>query len=626
MAREVELVEEVEILSGNEAIARGAWEAGIKLASAYPGTPSTEILEELAKYDDVYSEWSPNEKVAMEVGIGASMAGARALVCMKHVGLNVAADPFFSAAYVGVEGGLVVVSADDPGMHSSQDEQDNRNFAKFARVPLLEPSDSAEAKDFLIAAFELSERFDTPVLFRTTTRTSHSKSTVTLGERKAPEPIVKLTRNFPKYTMLPANAVARHPIIEQRVRDLAEYAETCPFNRIEMGDPRVGIITSGAVYGYAREAFPEASYLKLGLTYPLPAKLIAEFRSKVEKLYVLEELDPFLEELIRLMGVQIDGGKELNSLLGEIDPGMIARGLSAAGVPGVNPDLLAVPRPGVAGLPSRPPTLCPGCSHRGIMTVLKKLRVFVSGDIGCYTLGALPPFNAVHASTCMGASISMAQGMSKVMDPLAEGVAPDLRNKPVAIIGDSTFFHSGVTSLMDVAYNGGNTLNIIVDNSTTAMTGGQQNPGTGKTLLGEPSATVDIPALCRALGIKRVTTVDPYDLAEVERVLREELAADEASVVIAKAPCILEYKIRRPIYRVDADLCIGCKRCLQAGCMALNLVVDAAGDNKVEINPDQCNGCGICSQLCKEDAITRPAPVSPGAAGPDRSSKGKEAR
>lgn len=625
MAREVELLEKVEILSGNEAIARGAWEAGVKLASAYPGTPSTEILEELAKYDDVYSEWSPNEKVAMEVGMGASMAGARALVCMKHVGLNVAADPFFSAAYVGVEGGLVVVSADDPGMHSSQDEQDNRNFAKFARVPLLEPSDSAEAKDFLIAAFELSERFDTPVLFRTTTRTSHSKSTVTLGERTAPAPIVKLTRNFPKYTMLPANAIARHPIIEQRVRDLAEYAETCPFNRIEMGDPRVGIITSGAVYGYAREAFPEASYLKLGLTYPLPAKLIAEFRSKVEKLYVLEELDPFLEELIRLMGIEIDGGKELNSLLGETDPGMIARGLSAAGVPGVNPDLLAAPRPGVADLPGRPPTLCPGCSHRGIMTVLKKLRVFVSGDIGCYTLGALPPFNAVHASTCMGASMSMAHGMSKVMDPLPEGVPLDLRNKPVGIIGDSTFFHSGVTSLMDVAYNGGNTLNIIVDNNTTAMTGGQQNPGTGKTLLGEPSATVDIPALCRALGIKRVTTIDPYDLAEVERVLREELAADEASVVIAKAPCILEYKIRRPIYQVEAELCIGCKRCLQAGCMALNLVVDAAGDNKVEINPDQCNGCGICSQLCKEDAIVRPAPASAGAAGPDTPSKGKEA-
>ncbi|MFH0916144.1 MAG: thiamine pyrophosphate-dependent enzyme, partial [bacterium] len=482
MTPQVETVEKIEMLSGNEAIARGAWEAGVKLAAAYPGTPSTEILEELAKYDDVYSEWSPNEKVAMEVGIGASMAGARALVCMKHVGLNVAADPFFSASYVGVEGGLVVVSADDPGMHSSQDEQDNRTFAKFARVPLLEPSDSAEAKDFVTAAFELSERFDTPVLFRTTTRTSHSKSIVELGERTATEPVVKLKRNFPKYTMLPANAVARHPIIEQRVRDLAEYAEACPFNRIEMGDPRVGIITSGSAYGYAREAFPEASYLKLGLVYPLPAKLIAEFRSKVERLFVVEELDPFLEENIRLMGIKIDGGKELNTLLGEIGPGMIARNLDAAGVPGVDPAMLVVPRPAATDLPARPPTLCPGCSHRGIFTVLKKLRVFVSGDIGCYTLGALPPFNSVHSSTCMGASISMAHGMSKVMDPPPEGVAPDLRNKPIGIIGDSTFFHSGVTSLMDVAYNGGNTLNIIVDNSTTAMTGGQQNPGTGKTL------------------------------------------------------------------------------------------------------------------------------------------------
>ena len=323
-------LERVVMLAGNEAIARGAWEAGVKLAAAYPGTPSTEILEELAKYEEVYCEWSPSEKVAMEVGIGASMAGARALVCMKHVGLNVAADPFFSAAYVGVEGGLVVVSADDPGMHSSQDEQDNRTFAKFTRTPLLEPSDSSEAREFLIAAFALSEQFDTPVLFRTTTRTSHSKSTVRLGERVTPEPIVKLNRNFAKYTMLPANAIARHPVIEQRVLDLAEYAETCPFNRVEMGDPRVGIITSGATYGYAREAFPEASYLKLGLTYPLPARLIADFRARVEKLYVIEELDPFLEELVRLMGIAVDGGKELNTLLGEIDPGMIARSLSAA--------------------------------------------------------------------------------------------------------------------------------------------------------------------------------------------------------------------------------------------------------------------------------------------------------
>ncbi len=624
-AEAVEAVK-AEILSGNEAIARGAWEAGVRLAAAYPGTPSTEILEELAKFEDVYCEWSPNEKVAMEVGIGASMAGARALVCMKHVGLNVAADPFFSASYVGVEGGLVVVSADDPGMHSSQDEQDNRNFAKFTRTPLLEPSDSGEAREFLIAAFELSERFDAPVLFRTTTRTSHSKSIVTLGERVATEPIVKLNRNYHKYTMMPANAIARHPLTEQRVRDLAEYAETCPFNRVEMGDPRVGIITSGTAYGYSREAFPEASYLKLGLTYPLPAKLIASFRAKVEKLYVVEELDPFLEENIRLMGIEIDGGKELNTLLGEIGPGMIARNLAAAGAPGVNEDLLADLRPGVEGLPARPPTFCPGCSHRGIFVVLKKLRVFVSGDIGCYTMGALEPFNSVHCSTCMGASISMAHGMSKVLEPPDEGAPLDFRQKPVGIIGDSTFFHSGVTSLMDVAYNGGNTLNIIVDNSTTAMTGGQQNPGTGKTLLGDPSATVDVPALCKALGINRVTTIDPYDLAEVERVLREELAADEASVVIAKAPCILEYKVRWPIYQVDAELCTGCKRCLQAGCMSLNLLVDAAGERKVEINPDQCDGCGICSQLCREDAIVRPEPTSGAAAVPEAPPKGKGAR
>ena len=623
MAVNVEIEEKteevaVEILSGNEAIARGAWEAGVRLAAAYPGTPSTEILEELAGYKEIYSEWSPNEKVAMEVGIGASMAGGRTLVCMKHVGLNVAADPFFSAAYIGLEAGLVVVSADDPGMHSSQDEQDNRNYAKFARVPLLEPSDSGEAKDFMVLAYELSERFDTPVLFRTTTRTSHSKSLVTFGERVESAPVVKLNRNWNKYVMMPANATARHPLIEQRVLDLADYAEDCPFNRIEMGDPKIGIITSGSAYGYTREALPGASYLKLGMTYPLPKKLIAKFRSMVEKLYIVEELDPFLEEAIRLMGIKIDGGKELNSLLGEISPQSVALSLDKAGVPGVNPELLVEVRPPAEGLPSRPPTLCPGCSHRGVFTVLKKLRVFVSGDIGCYTLGALEPFNSVHASTCMGASISMAHGMSKVQEPApaaAAGARPDYRNKVIGIIGDSTFYHSGITSLMDVAYNKGNTLNIIVDNSTTAMTGGQENPGTGKTLLGEPSQSVDLEALVRALGIKRVTTIeDPFDLELVERVLREELEVEEASVVITKFPCVLQFKIKRPIFQVNAELCIGCKRCLQAGCMALNLTVDASGDRKVEIDPSLCNGCGICAQLCKEDAISRPAPAEGGEA------------
>ncbi len=607
-------IQSTEILSGNEAIARGAWEAGAKLAAAYPGTPSTEILENLAKYDDVYCEWSPNEKVAMEVGAGAAFAGARTMVCMKHVGLNVAADPFFSVSYTGVEGALVVVSADDPGMHSSQDEQDNRNYAKFTRVPVLEPSDSAEAREFTIAAFELSERFDTPVLLRMTTRTSHSKSLVEVGERVPPKPVTEFRRDWTKYIMMPQNARVRHRVVEQRVLDLKEYAETCPLNRVEMGDTRVGIITCGATYAYAREAVPGASFLKIGMPYPLPTKLIADFRSKVDKLYVVEESDPFMEEAIRLMGIELDGGKGLNTLQGEMSSRLVASSLADAGVPGVDEGLIAeLGTESAEELPDRPPTFCPGCSHRGVNIILSKLKVYVSGDIGCYTMGALPPYNAQHCQTCMGASISMAHGLTKVLDRPAEGEKldsrgrPDLRNKVVAVIGDSTFFHSGVTSLMDVAYNKGNTVSLILDNSTTAMTGGQENPGTGKTLLGDPSAVVDIPALCRALGIKRVTEMDPYDLEDVERVLREELAAEEASVVIAKAPCVLQFKVRKPIYQVDPEVCTGCKHCLKAGCGALNLIVNEDGDRKVEISAVDCAGCGICEQLCKFDAISRPA-------------------
>jgi indolepyruvate ferredoxin oxidoreductase alpha subunit len=606
MTVKTETTEAVEILSGNEAIARGAWEAGVKLAAAYPGTPSTEILESLAGYEDVYCEWSPNEKVAMEVGIGAAIGGGRALVCMKHVGLNVAADPFFSSSYVGVEAGMVVVSADDPGMHSSQDEQDNRNYAKFTRVPLLEPSDSAEAREFTVRAFELSEQFDTPVLLRMTTRTSHSNGLVRLGERMEPKPVTEFKRDWTKYIMMPANARVRHRAVEQRLLDLKEYAETCPFNRLEMGDPRVGIITSGAIYGYAREALPSASFLKIGMPFPLPKKLIADFRSKVEKLYVVEESDPFMEEAIRLMGIKIDGGKELNTLLGELDARIVAQSLAKAGVSGVNQDLLRELGAEPADLPDRPPTFCPGCSHRGIFVVLKKLRAYVSGDIGCYTMGALPPYSAQHCQTCMGGSISMAHGLTKVLDPPAEGAKSDFRNKVVAVIGDSTFFHSGITSLMDVAYNNGTSVTMILDNSTTAMTGGQENPGTGKTLLGDPAAVVDIPALCRAIGVKHVASIDPYDLEDIERVLREELAADEGSVIIAKAPCVLQFKVRKPVYQVDPEKCTGCKRCLQAGCGALNLLAGADGDRKVEISPADCAGCGVCSQLCKEGAIGRP--------------------
>ena len=598
--------EQMEILSGNEAIARGVWEAGAKLASAYPGTPSTEILETLAKYEDVYCEWSPNEKVAMEVGAGAVFAGSRAIVCMKHVGLNVAADPFFSLSYTGVEAGLVVVSADDPGMHSSQDEQDNRNYAKFTRVPVVEPSDSAEAREYTVAAFDLSERFDTPVMLRMTTRTSHSKGLVKLGERTPPKPVTELPRNYSKYHMMPQNARVRHQVLEQRVLDLKEYAEDCLFNRVEMGDTRVGIVTSGATYGYVREALPSASVLKVGMPYPLPRRLIEDFRAKVDKLYVVEESDPIMEDAIRLMGVKVDGGKELNTLQGELSARLVARSLADAGVPGVEEGLISDLRPDIPDLPDRPPTFCPGCSHRGVNVVLSKLKVYVSGDIGCYTMGALPPHSAQHCQTCMGGSISMGHGMAKVLDAPAEDAKPSLRNKVVAVIGDSTFFHSGITSLMDVAYNHGDVVTLILDNDTTAMTGGQENPGTGKTLLGTPAAVVDIPALCKAIGIERVKHMDPYDLEDVERVLREELAAEGPSVVIAKAPCVLQFKVREPAYVVDPEVCNGCKRCLKAGCGALNLVVDADGERKVEIDAIDCTGCGVCAQMCNFDAISRP--------------------
>ncbi len=593
---------ELVILSGNEAIARGAWEAGVRFASAYPGTPSTEIMEALAKYEDVYAEWAPNEKVAIEAATGAALAGARALATMKHVGLNVGADPFFSSSMIHMAGGLVIVSADDPAMHSSQDEQDNRTYAKFAKLAMVEPSDADEALQFIKAAYEVSERFGTSVLFRTTTRTSHAQGVARFGEREAPAgPLLELERDPSQQLMMPHNAIPRHAAVEQRLLDLAEFAETTALNRVEMGDARVGIVASGAAYGYAKEAFPQASFLKLGMSWPLPRRLIAGFRAEVEKLYVVEELDPFLEENIRLQGVQVDGGKDILPLCGEFTPGLVARTLSAAGVPGVDESLLLDVPAADEDLPDRPPTLCPGCSHRGVFVALRRLRAFVSGDIGCYSLGALAPFNAMHCSTCMGAGISMAHGMARVLDENA-----DTKNRPVAVIGDSTFFHSGITSLLDVAYNRSNVVTVILDNRTTAMTGGQENPSMGKTLQGQDAPLVDIPALVRSLGITRVREIDPLNVAETQAALKEEIASDEPSVVIAVSPCVLEYRIKRPAYRVDPDLCTGCKVCLRAGCTALSLYRNGDGEPRVEIDPAVCSGCGVCSQLCRYEAIRPP--------------------
>ncbi len=580
--------QEKAILSGNEAIARGAWEAGVKLASAYPGTPSTEILENIKDYVDIYSEWAPNEKVALEVGVGSAIAGARTLVTMKHVGVNVAADPLFTLSYTGVKGGLVLVSADDPAMHSSQNEQDNRNYGRSAKIPVIEPSDSQECKDFIAIAFDLSEEYDTPVLFRTTTRISHSKSIVTLGERTEQQEAIKLDKNMPKYTMLPVSAKKRHILVEGRILKLKEYAETTPLNRIEYNDTKLGIICNGISYQYVKEALPETSVLKLGLSYPLPENKIREFAGKVEKLVVVEEGDPFFEEQIKALGIRVVHGKDLFPLTGEFSAAFVKKQLTGEG-PAFSE--------AVADLPGRPPAFCPGCSHRGIFTILKKLKVFVSGDIGCYTLGALPPISAMHTCICMGASISMGHGIDKVV---AE--SDDNSQKVVSVIGDSTFFHSGMTSLLNCIYNGSSSVVMILDNRTTGMTGGQDNPGSGRTLSGEETVAVDIPALVKAMGIKNVLKVDPYDLEDIESKLKIALASKEITVIVVEAPCVLRYRISKPPLKVDAEKCTGCKRCLQVSCNALSLEVK--DDRKfVVIDPNVCAGCGVCAQVCKFDAI-----------------------
>lgn len=581
-----------EILSGNEAIARGAWEAGVAFAAAYPGTPSTEILENIgSRYTpDITAQWMSNEKTALESAVGASIAGVRSLACMKHVGVNVAADPLFTAVYTGVGGGLVLVSADDPALHSSQNEQDNRNYAKFSKIPLIEPSDSQEAKDFLKIAFELSEQFDTPVLFRTTTRVNHSKSVVEVGEREERPRPASIPRDTKKYTMLPGYARPKHPQIEDRLQRLKEHGVKSPLNRVELGDRRVGIITSGISYQYAKEAMPEASFLKLGLTYPLPEALIRDFVQHVEQVVVVEELDPFLEEQIRLLGIEVTHGKDLFPIIGELDPSTVSEKLT-----GVAPERLAAAQ----GLPVRPPVLCPGCSHRGLFTVLRKLKVYVSGDIGCYTLGALPPLESMHACLCMGGSITMAYGMSKVSADTG-----DLKDKVVAVIGDSTFFHSGLTGLVDMIWNGGNSVVVIQDNRITGMTGGQENPGSGHTLAGAESPPIDIEKLVLAMGLKpeNLRLVNAYDLEQVETVLREELAKPEPSVVLTKDPCVLQYRVKKPALTVDLEKCVGCKQCLKVGCIALSMVEE--GDKQhASVDPNFCVGCTVCAQVCKFDAI-----------------------
>lgn len=569
------------LMTGNEAIARGAYEYGISVAAAYPGTPSTEILENIAKYPEIYSQWSPNEKVAMEVGIGAAIAGARAMVTMKMVGVNVAADPLFTVSYTGVRGGLVLISADDPGMHSSQNEQDNRYYAAFAKIPLLEPSDSQECKDMVGLAMTISENFDTPVMMRITTRIAHSQSEVELKE-PGERPIKAYEKDALKYVMLPAHGRARRLAVEARDKRLAEYTESVEVNRIEMKDSSIGIITSGISYQYVKEGVPRASVLKLGFTNPLPKELIRKFAAQVEELFVVEELEPYIENAVKALGIKIKG-KELFPSYGELS------------VRDVREKITGVPSPNVEGpyqSPMRPPVMCPGCPHRGVFYVLRQLKLIVSGDIGCYTLGAGAPLEAMDTTICMGASISGALGMEKAH--------PEFAEKMVAVIGDSTFCHSGVTGLMDVVYNGGNTTVIILDNSITAMTGHQENPSTGRTLMGQPAPKVDFVALCKAVGVKRVTEVDPFDLERVKEVVKTELAAQEPSVIITRRPCALI--IKNSEQPVEVQECTGCKVCLKLGCPALSYDEE---NETVQVDNSLCTGCGVCLKVCKFNALRK---------------------
>ena len=569
------------LMLGNEAVARGLYEAGAKVVSSYPGTPSTEITEYAAKYDEIYCEWAPNEKVAAEVAFGASLRGVRSACAMKHVGLNVAADPLYTAAYTGVKGGMVLVVADDPGMYSSQNEQDTRMVARAAMVPVVEPSDSSEAKEFMKYAYELSETYDTPVILRSTTRLSHSQGLVELGERKVPEDI-PYERNIGKFVMMPGNAIKRHLVVEARMKKMAEDANTMAVNRAEYRDLSVGFITCGIAYQYIREAMPEASILKLGLVNPLPRKLIEEFAAKVDRLYIFEELEPVIEEQVKAWGIAKAVGKEIFTIQGEYSANLLRERVLGQELSFKTEEV-----------PARPPILCPGCPHRSVFAVLNRLKIRAAGDIGCYTLGAVAPLSVIDTTICMGASISTLHGMEK-----AKGT--DYVKDWVAVIGDSTFMHTGINSLMNMVYNQSKATVIILDNSTTGMTGHQDHAATGKTLKGEIVPAINIAGLCRSLGIERVCEVNAFDQKELEKVIREEVKADALSVIITQAPCALLKGLKFPNKcRPDTEKCKKCGACLRPGCPALT----RREDGTIAIDETMCNGCGLCMQLCKFDAI-----------------------
>ena len=573
------------LMLGNEAVARGAYEAGVSVVSSYPGTPSTEVTEVISKkYDEIYSEWACNEKVASEVALGASFAGARSMTAMKHVGLNVAADPLYTASYTGINGGLVAVVADDPGLHSSQNEQDTRNHGKASKIPVIEPSDSDECKEFTRLAYEFSEKFDTPVILRLTTRVAHSQSLVNIGE-KCEYSLKDIEKNPGKYVMMPAMAKKRHEVVEKRCEDISEYGYECPFNKVEYNDKKIGIITCGISYQYAKEVLPDASYLKLGITYPISKKLVKEFASNVEKIYVIEELDPFIEDFCRSIGIDVIG-KEIFTKLGEYNSQMIKKAILGED----SPVEIKIDE----NIPVRPPVMCPGCPHRGMYYILKKLKLRVCGDIGCYTLGALAPLSSVDYCVCMGAGIGMAHGMEK-----ARG--KEFTENTVAVIGDSTFIHSGITGLIDVVYNKGLSTVIILDNSITGMTGHQQNPTTGYTIKGEPTKNVDLIKLANAVGIDRVVVADPFDLDNFEKIVKEEISTDEPSVIISQRPCALLKKVNygAPCF-IDNGKCKKCKMCMGIGCPAISV-----NEGNVSIDSSQCNGCKLCMNVCKFGAIEK---------------------